>query len=337
MSATDPRFARPSQRLRNRSAWKSSSACRRNCAAATKLRRHAAVLVDELLAAGTPIGPESLEPLLLRPPWSSTRCKPCSHNVARSRAALIERQPRAVALLRYVDATTLARAPYRRLTQRHSPWAEASARATIAAVQRARLRQAAAVLVAEGGLGVEAAVAVAAGAIVVCEPNPHCARAVAAVAEAHGIGPRVTVVQRTLEHHLRDNVGAAIRCDRPRAAPRVRRARAPPAARRDGGGRGGVDGGRGGGAFFGRLWAPSRRSAPAASKASMCAQRTSRGGARTRRCSAHAGGGRDAGSPYALCTSTCNRPMPTPCTPLTCVSSAQRRRRRATRWCSSGS
>ena len=172
-----------------------------------ELRRRAAVLVDELLAAGTPLGPESLEPLLLRPPWSSTRCKPCSHNVARSRAALIERQPRAVALLRYVDATTLARAPYRRLTQRHSPWAEASARATIAAVQRARLRQEPPrVLVAEGGLGVEAAVAAAAGAIVVCcEPNPHCARAVAAVAEAHGVGPRVSVVQRTLEQHLRDD------------------------------------------------------------------------------------------------------------------------------------
>ena len=61
-------------------------------------------------------------------------------------------------------------------------------------------------LVAEGGLGVEAAVAAAAGAIVVCcEPNPHCARAVAAVAEAHGVGPRVTVVQRTLEQHLRDD------------------------------------------------------------------------------------------------------------------------------------
>ena len=174
--------------------------------AARRLRHDAAAAHDYLHQRGIQLAADAVDQLLLRPPWLGQEHASCSDwDVARSRAALVARLPKAASLLAWIDARRDAMEPYRRLSYaRHLPWSEQAVEAAVSAVQRARARLGPGapprVLVAPGSLGSEAAAAAAAGArVTACEPNRFAAAAIRAVAVAHGVGHAVRVLEVTVE------------------------------------------------------------------------------------------------------------------------------------------
>lgn len=184
------------------------------------LRRRTAQALDACSQAGIPLRADEVDLRLLRPPWSTRRAESAAaadggaEGVGESRRALISRLPTAEALLHWLDARSIAFEPYRRLSERHLPWTDASVAATVAAVQQARARSPSLrprVLVAQGSLGAEAAAAAAAGASVVAlEPNRFAADAIRDVAWKHGVGHAVRVVERSLEDYLEEEASAEV-------------------------------------------------------------------------------------------------------------------------------
>jgi len=184
------------------------------------LRLRAAAALDAAQTARGGVRASDVEALLLKPPWRSARigaaalrAGPASDaadgegawDVMACRQRLCAARPHASRLLCWLDERAAALEPYRRLSEaRHMPWADASVRATVAAVRRGRaqLGRAPTVLVADGSLGVEASAAAAAGArVLVCESNRFAATAIAQVAHFHGVGHAVTVLPVSLEDY----------------------------------------------------------------------------------------------------------------------------------------
>jgi hypothetical protein len=199
-------------------------------AAQEGLRLRAANALDAARAEPQGVRAADVDAPLLKPPWTSARIEAAASragsscgatcagevgdsafDVAECRRRLCAARPHAAGLLAWLDERTTATEPYRRLPEaRHAPWAGASVDATLAAVREARIRlgRPPAVLVADGSLGVEAAIAAAAGALVcVCEPNRFAARAIAEVAAAHGMGHSVRVVPVRLEELCASRAG----------------------------------------------------------------------------------------------------------------------------------
>ena len=176
-----------------------------------ELRRRTAAALDGAIQSGAQLRADQVDMQLLRPPWCTSRATQpftTAGSVSEARRELAARRPEASALLSWLDARALALEPYRRLGEaRHLPWASASVAASVAAVQRARdlgpPGRPPHVLISQGSLGAEAAAAASAGALVCCcEPNQFAAAAIREVADLHGVGHAVRVVERTIEDEL---------------------------------------------------------------------------------------------------------------------------------------
>ena len=174
------------------------------------LRLRASDAFDACTANGIRLQNDEVDVRLLRPPWSSRRLLASlpPSRVGDARSSIVTRRPDAAAVLKFLDMRSKPLDPYRRLgEQRHQPWACAACAAAVAAVQRARAagHTAPRVLVAEGSLGADAAVAAAAGGrVCVCEPNPFSRNAIRKVAALHGVSHAVHVIDSTIEATLAD-------------------------------------------------------------------------------------------------------------------------------------